>query len=144
MKPHRFQLLAEGLVEGAEAVQYRTAINRAYYAVYNVGVEALENMGVGSKGGPGSHGDVQHRFSNSGDPDLKRIGTQISHLYTKRLHADYELQRNDVENQKNAKLLVHQAKRMITTIESCCSGVNRSNIIDAIKRWEQLTTVQKR
>ena len=46
MEPQQFLYLAQGLVEnGAFPVEYRNAISRAYYSVFNAGYIHLESMG---------------------------------------------------------------------------------------------------
>lgn len=45
MNPREFQQLASKLANGNSPAEFRTAISRGYYAAYNVGVEALEQMG---------------------------------------------------------------------------------------------------
>ena len=43
----------------------------------------------------------------------------------------------EIENPKTARALVEQAARMIQTLERCCKGLQRPQIIAAIKAWEQ-------
>lgn len=139
MKPIDFQLLATRLVQGSFPAELRTAINRAYYAVYNVSVEILEEMGFSRNTGTVTHKLVQNRLSNSGVPELVRVATQLSDLYSRRLQADYHLHKRQVESQATAKALVYQADRMIDTIKKCCSGSRREEVMKAIRSWEQTT-----
>jgi hypothetical protein len=66
-----------------------------------------------------------------------KVGSQLSDLYTMRIHADYRLAREDVENQKTAQGLVEQANRMIKILDGNCSGTRRTHIIEAIQQWEK-------
>jgi hypothetical protein len=65
-----------------------------------------------------------------------KVGSQLSGLYTMRIHADYRLDRKDVENQKTAQGLVEQANRMIKILDENFSGSRRAQIIKEIKDWE--------
>lgn len=138
MKPREFEYLAARLAErGTHPSEFRTAISRAYYAVYNVGVELLREMGVTPIEGPGGHGDVRRYFNYSGNSDVKKVASQMADLAASRVHADYHLDRNDVENKKKAKALVHQATRMIETLTKCCTGQRRDQIIKSIQELDR-------
>jgi len=137
MNPREFQKLASALVAGKTPAAIRTAISRAYYATHNVGAEILKEMGFRISEGPSGHGDVWNRFSNSGNSEVMKVGSQLSDLYAMRIHADYRLNRTDVENQKTAQGFVEQANRMIKILDENCSGLEKNQIIKAIKDWEK-------
>jgi len=137
MDPREFQTLASALANGKTPAEIRTAISRAYYATHNIGVEILEEMGFRISEGPSGHGDVWNRLSNSGNSEVMKVGSQLSGLYTMRIHADYRLARKDVENQKTAQGLVEQANRMIKILDENCSGLKKTQIIKAIQDWER-------
>ena len=137
MDPREFQTLASTLANGKTPAEIRTAISRAYYATHNIGVEILGEMGFRISEGPSGHGDVWNRLSNSGNSEVMKVGSQLSGLYTMRIHADYRLARKDVENQKTAQGLVEQANRMIKILDENCSGLKKTQIIKAIQDWEQ-------
>jgi hypothetical protein len=132
-----FQKLASELVKRNEPAEIRTAISRAYYATHNVGAEILTGMGFEIVEGAGGHGDVWNRLSNSGDSEVMRVGSQLSNLHTTRIHADYWLNRKEVENQKTGQALVKQANRMIQILDEYYSEPKRTQIIKAIQDWEQ-------
>lgn len=57
MEPREFQILASELVSRNRPADIRTAISRAYYAVFNVGVEVLKEFGFTIRGlNPGDVG----------------------------------------------------------------------------------------
>ena len=66
MDPHDFYQLASQLANSPHAAELRTAISRAYYAIYHVGVTPLESLGFRLSSGPAGHGDVRNRLSNTG------------------------------------------------------------------------------
>ena len=137
MNPRDLCQLATRLVDGGSPVELRTAISRAYYAVYLVAVEHLEGMSFRISKGPGGHGEVQHHFNNSGNVDLQHVSSQLGDLHGKRIRADYQLDRRDVENPKTARALVAQTSQMIETLDRCCLGERRIQIIQAIRDWKR-------
>lgn len=137
MNPDEFKYLASRLAEhGAFPAEFRTAISRAYYAVFHVGLNLLKEMDFNIARNSSSHEEVTRHFNNSGDNDLIKAGSKINDLRTRRLHADYELNRKDVEKKQNSKMLVQMSIRLIDTINKCCGGENRDNIIKSIQDWK--------
>jgi uncharacterized protein (UPF0332 family) len=141
MNPKEFQYLASGLAEhGTSPSEFRTAISRAYYAAFNLGFNLLNELGLTIANNHEAHKQVYYHFNNSGDSDLIEVATKIDDLRTKRNHADYHLDRPDVEKQHNAKMYVYSADRLIKTMEKQCKGKNRSQIIKAMKDWRKKTS----
>lgn len=136
MDPRHFQYLAERLSEhGAYPAEFRSAISRAYYAVFHFGFNNLKKMGFPIVQNREAHEEVYQHLNNSRDGELVRAASMMNDLRTKRNHADYELDRADVEAQKNAKMIVQQAAKVIETIERRCNSENRSQIINAMQDW---------
>jgi uncharacterized protein (UPF0332 family) len=137
MEPRQFLYLAERLAEhGAYPAEYRSAISRAYYAAFHFGLILLREMGFSIVQNASAHEEVYQHLNNSGDDELAKAASKMSDLRTRRNHADYELNRHDVEEKKNATMLVHQAARLIETIEKRCHSENRRSIIVAIQEWK--------
>ena len=140
MDPREFQRFAFRMVTSSDQpAQMRTAVSRAYYAVFNVGVEHLERLGFKVNKGPKGHHDVINRLSNSGDPDVERVGSQLTTLQHKRIQADYRLNEKNIENPNDAKLNVMLADRLISTLDQRCSSPNSKSLVAAIKNWEKAT-----
>lgn len=137
MEPRQFLYLAERLAEhGAYPVEFRSAISRAYYAAFHFGLIFLKEMGFSIVQNASAHEEVYQHLNNSGDDELAKAASKMNDLRTKRIHADYELNRPDVEEKKNARMLVQQAVRLIATIEKRCHNESRSEIIVAIQEWK--------
>lgn len=137
MDPRQFQFLASRLAEhGAYPAEFRTAISRSYYAVFHLGLELLGNMGFNIPQNPNAHEEVYRHLNNSGDTDLIKVAVKMGDLRTKRIHADYRLNRPDVESKENAKMFVQSAERMIEIMKKCCQGKNRNQIIGNINDWK--------
>jgi hypothetical protein len=137
MDPREFLKLASELVANVTPATIRTGINRAYYAAHNVGVEVLTEMGCTIEKGPGGHGDVWMRLNNSGNKEIIMAGSQLGDLQTKRNKADYRMDNKEVEDQKTAKALVEQARRIIQTLDGCRGGSKSAQVKKAILEWEQ-------
>lgn len=135
MDPRDYHILARELTEGNRPVDFRTAINRAYYATYNVGVEILEGMGFKIDKGPKGHHQVQRRLNNCGVDEIISVASKLGDLYSRRIDADYRLENRVVERKKNAVAWVKQAGKMIETIDNSRTGNNRGQIIAAIKAY---------
>lgn len=137
MDPRDFQKLAAKLASETGAADIRTAISHAYYSVFSVGVELLRDTGLGVSIGPSAHGEVEYRLSNCANIEVEKVGSQLSDLRSRRIRADYRLDNEAIENQKNAQALVHQAHKMIRTLDTCFAGPHRKEIVRAIQKYLQ-------
>jgi len=135
MNPRDFQGLAEKLVTGKTPAEFRTAISRAYYSVFSVGVELLDGMGFRISKGPQGHGELGHRLSNSKHPDIEKVGSQLGDLMARRIHADYRLERKDVETMGNAQAIVQQASQMIKILDKYSTSPDRERVIKGIREY---------
>jgi len=139
MNPRDFYELASNLAANNNAAHLRTAVSRAYYAAYNTGVEILEKMGFTIKKSPEGHADVRMCLNNSGNTEVEEAASKLSTLSTQRIHADYRLNKVDVENPKTVEALIKDANNIIAILDSCISEPKRSQIIKSIKEWEEKT-----
>jgi hypothetical protein len=139
MDPREFYTLASELAQKSRPSETRTAISRAYYAVHNVGVEILSEMGFRISKGSACHADVWDRLSNSGDSIIGSVGVKLADLHSKRILADYRLTRKEIENRITAQALVEVARAMIKALDECRSAPKRLQIIKAIQEWESKT-----
>lgn len=75
---------------GPEEACLRTAISRAYYAVFNIAraYAYSDHLQVGE--GTGSHQAVIEHFKSSADSNKRRIGISLERLRTSRNKADYD------------------------------------------------------
>jgi hypothetical protein len=135
MDPREFQELAESLANGVSPAEMRTAISRAYYSVYNVGLEMLKGMGFQISEGPSGHKDVEHWLSNCGNITVQKVGSQLAELRSRRIQADYRLDKREVEAPKTARVLVQQASRMIKVLDECGAGPEREDLIRGIREY---------
>lgn len=134
MIPRLFLTLAEELGQAGGPAQCRTAISRAYYAVFNTAERLLERMGFHRpKRDP--HIVLRQRLLSSGDAEFMRIGSDLNELHHDRVQADYFLDNHNPENQTNALAAVTAATTMIAALETCPIHSQRwKNLRTAIAR----------
>jgi len=69
----------------------RTAISRAYYAVYNGMSQFVRQHGLCLSTGSTSHGDLRNMLQGSECELLEDIGDRLGALHGARLKADYQM-----------------------------------------------------
>lgn len=137
--PKKFLELAQVLaLESPQDSKLRTATSRAYYAAFNVSVAALMGMGFRIDRSGNGHGQVQNLLGNSKNEDLKAISSELGGLHSNRIGADYRMDDPRADNPTNVKAHVLLASRIIQTLERCCAGPTRNDIIKAIRDYDQL------
>jgi len=124
MRPHLFLDLAGELAEGSGPAAYRSAISRAYYALFNVAEEFFERMGF-RRPKRDYHVVVQRRLLASGDQELEQIGARLSRLHSDRVRADYQMADKWSEDQENARKITKDAARMTHALDNCAINSDR-------------------
>jgi uncharacterized protein (UPF0332 family) len=137
MKSTEFLDLAKKLLSKDSPANIRTAISRSYYAVHHFGSKALSDMGFHINEGPSGHGDVWNRFLNSGNSEIKSVGSSLATLHSHRRKADYKLEDKEIETLNTAKFQVILAEQALGKMKKTLKGTNKENIIPAIKTWEK-------
>jgi uncharacterized protein (UPF0332 family) len=125
MNPRDFHDLALDLLGRDDATGYRTAISRAYYAVYHVALGLLTLEAGCRIASTTAHGDVMTCLCNAGDQDAEQVGTMLGNLQSMRIAADYRLTCHDVENADTAKSQVADAANMICTLDALADAPER-------------------
>ncbi|HMF20446.1 MAG TPA: hypothetical protein VKE98_24765 [Gemmataceae bacterium] len=136
MNPRQFLHLAAEMAEGPGPAYWRSAISRAYYAVFNTTEEFLARMGFLSPK-KDYHIILQRRLLASKDKELESMGSDLGDFHVKRIRADYKMQDKGSENQNNARAAVREAERMISILDSCpIHGERWKKIKQAIQKME--------
>jgi hypothetical protein len=118
MTPASLIQLADDLAQKGGPVECRTAVSRAYYAVYHAAEIFLERMNIHAPKGD-YHKILHRRLLNSGDEDVVDVGSDIGDLHSQRISADYYRHRKETEVQKAALAARSEARRMIAVFDSC-------------------------
>lgn len=91
--PTDFIALSKELIgsEGCSEVHFRSAVSRAYYAVYHQALNTADELGLpDSSPNQGEHKKLISRFSSAGKR-LKVIADRINVIRASRVDADYKL-----------------------------------------------------
>jgi hypothetical protein len=139
MDPRDFHSLAVRLCSAptGSPAEFRTAIGRSYYAVFNVAADHLRQQGFSIGKGAAAHGEVQKCLMNSADPAVIAVGTELSFLHTNRNRADYHLAPSDVDKGVNARRIVNNAGRVIADLDAAFRGPKGASIAAAISKWRR-------
>ena len=124
MHPSEFLRVAVDLARVNGSAECRTAISRAYYALFNTADLFLEELGI-AKPKRDRHQVFPRMLLNSGDADIVEVGSAMSDLHQQRLDADYHLHKPYPENPKNVEAVIQEATRLIGMLNSCPSGSPR-------------------
>src|SRR6516225_8151850 len=102
MNPRQYLELAAELAEGTRPADWRSAISRAYYAVFNVADEFLRRMGF-QPPKKDYHVILQRRLLVSKDNEIAGLGSDLGDFHVRRIRADYQMDDKGSENQNNAR-----------------------------------------
>jgi uncharacterized protein (UPF0332 family) len=119
MRGEDFLFAAEQLLRIPNEATYRSAVSRAYYAIFHCAVEFLSELGFPASRGPQAHGELQFRVNNCGVAEFQQLYGMIHQLYGRRRLADYELKNAEFQSRPTAALWVASAKQAIAIVMDC-------------------------
>jgi hypothetical protein len=121
MKPSDFVTVALDLVNKAAptAADLRTAVSRAYYALYNTAVAFLSQVGLSAVSTQEAHREIPKGLRHCADPKLMAVAAVLDGLRTARWEADYDMAAASPEHLKTVKKHVHHAKQAVKELEAC-------------------------
>jgi hypothetical protein len=135
--PREFQRLAIELAQRGGPAELRTAIGRAYYAVFNTSAEMLRRFKVPVTRNAAGHGEVLRYLGNSGDAELIDAGYKLGTLRARRNAADYDLTSSEAENANTVRSVVETARRILEVIDACQAPSRSANVAAAIEAYLQ-------
>jgi uncharacterized protein (UPF0332 family) len=91
MDPSDFLDTANDLAMGSRESDWRSAVSRAYYALFHLARQLLVRLGFHPPDGERVHGYVWLRVGNCGHPELAESGQNLNQLRRTRNWADYDL-----------------------------------------------------
>jgi uncharacterized protein (UPF0332 family) len=116
MDPLDFFATANRLKISQQEADIRTAIGRAYYAVFNYIRSYLASNNITLKHNF-AHRDLQTSIRNSGINEARELAQKIQELYDERRNADYEMGMTGW-NTKDCNLLVFKAQMVIRSFQN--------------------------
>ena len=117
MDPTGFLELAKILKSGPTPVNFRTAINRAYYAAFHVGVETLKAIGIRLNENSNGHGELSNCLGGCGDPDFDKASNRLKRLHSRRIQADYAIADAKAETRSEAQDAYLEAQQIVKDLD---------------------------
>ena len=141
MKGEEFVTYASSIAArpNAGAAAYRTAISRAYYGAFNVAKDLTTLLGHDPPQGQNTHKWTSLVLSNCGQPNGTMAGGFLGDLHKSRLDADYQLAKQNVENQQAAIDCVELATEILRLLSLCEASEARRTIKAGIELYRART-----
>lgn len=119
VKPHEILQIASLLSNDEAEAAHRSAVSRAYYAVYHHGIQVVDvklplTKGLIYKGG--CHQQLFKKLSDGQTNAWRGIASEFDHLKRNRIIADYNLNVSVTRN--TAKKSVNAAQKIIDALDS--------------------------
>ena len=135
MDPRRFLAQARRLSTLANEEDWRTAVSRAYYAVFHVACDLMTDLGFTVPQGDRAHGYLWLRLENSGEMATERAGAELKSMRGRRNMADYDLRRS--VSASMAVNAIRWAESIIQSLDAAALPPIRRQITTAMKVYEQ-------
>ncbi len=128
--------LANDLCAEDREVAWRTAATCAYFAVFHLASELLDQAGFDVPNSEKAHGYLWLRLENSGHPDVSAAGMELKELRTRRNRAQYD--RNDTFSHLDATRQVVASLRVMDLLEQVRESPDTvTRIIPVIRDYER-------
>jgi len=148
MDAHHFFALAESLARSAKSTPAianhdavcRSAISRAYYAVFLLTREFVDELGIDARHIPNPHANIEQALRNSGSLTLDRLANTLRSLAIDRTDADYDLRSGNVETIAKVEAVIESARVAILQLDIIRAGrlsppLDREATVAAILKW---------
>lgn len=138
-----FIQLAGELAAQAEPgeARFRTAVSRAYYGAFHLGLELLANLGVRAPRSGSKHFFVYASLQYSGDAAVREAGSLLSDLHGDRTKADYDLDDIEAGTRDFARVCVETADDVRRLLNGAVDEPRRGTIQAAIAEWRRKTNL---
>lgn len=148
MDAHQYLSFAESLAKSAKddptqpnfRATCRSAISRAYYALFLLAKEFVDELGIETRRIPNPHATIEQALRNSDVLSLQRIANDLLSLCRHRTSADYEMRNTEVESLPLVQLVIETAQIAILQLDIIRAGritppLDRDAVTDAILKW---------
>jgi uncharacterized protein (UPF0332 family) len=135
ISPRDFLAVSKYLAARGTEAEWRTAVSRAYFAVFHVARNLMEDLGFVVPRADPAPGYLWKRLSNAGDAQVQQAGARLNGLRGDRNQADYDLPRTF--HMGTIRALIQRAEQAIQILEAAAHEPTRSQIRDAMKLYEQ-------
>lgn len=136
MEAKDFLEVAKRLQDSDREAERRTAISRAYYAVFNLVKGFLANAQITLPKDAAGHEKAHQYLLNSGLPEARKLADDLSTLRVRRNDADYELLSPKYPHDKNnSALLCIKAEQFFERLKA----VDSTSLIKGIVEYKKKT-----
>lgn len=125
MDPREFLNVATALHAGPQEAPRRTAVSRAYYALYLATHEILAAEGLPFTGLGQDHRLVPDYLRASGNAGAQSVADALRDLLTDRIEADYRM-RVTRFNQATCALILAKARMHLATVDAWDTAARRA------------------
>ena len=132
MRWQEFLKTAQRLLTSNTEGDLRSAVSRAYYAVFHSFREWLKQFGVDIGIGGSAHSNLYFGLNNCGDPDVGRIADRIDALRSERVKSDYDLVIRVLPTTANN--CVSDAQTIISDFQALLTSRSAQVIADGAKK----------
>jgi uncharacterized protein (UPF0332 family) len=130
-----FLAVASNLAAGDEEAEWRSAVSRAYYAVFHVACELLRAQGFQVPRADRAHAYLWRRLSNCGDASISNAGRSLNELRGRRNEADYDSHRPVLR--VDAENAVRLAEELVESLDAMLDADHRDRMVETIKAYER-------
>jgi len=145
MNPDEFLKTASRLAlsRASGAADFRSSISRAYYAVYHLARQVLnDQMQFYCRSGGNEHQWVHRHYANCTNADARDTGRVIQNMHDARKNADYDLSDADVETEAAARLALERAEEVKHLLAACINDTNLAAVKAEMIRYRKSASVQ--
>jgi uncharacterized protein (UPF0332 family) len=121
----------------ASEAAFRSAVSRAYYGAFHLGMDLLNLLGLDIPKGANCHGLVRTFLLESGHAQAVEAGRLLKDLHADRIKADYRLDNRDAATHAAALLAVETATDTMSLIGTCSKEPDRTQIKTGIENYKR-------
>jgi hypothetical protein len=126
---------ASRLALGATEADWRSAVSRAYYAVFHYFDRFLHSHGVSIGRGGNVHAVLYAGLLHCGFPQLGRIASRIDDLRIARGEADYDL--GQPLPAGTASAFVREGRAIVADFQALLTGLSPAKVAAGVRRYYQ-------
>jgi hypothetical protein len=131
----QFRDTADRLANASAEGDWRSAVSRAYYAVFHFFREWFRGQGVDLGKAGQSHANLYLGLLNCGVAAVGPLGSRVDDLREERVAADYDFQKP--VRQPGAPAAVQQADRIIGDFQTALAAVSGSAVAAGARNYLQ-------
>ena len=135
MDARTFLSTADQLAQGATEADWRSAVSRAYYAVFHVARQLFTACNFTVPRADRAHSYLWMGLCNCGEAAVQRAGAALDALRRLRNHADYDVARPLL--QATALTQVQNARQVLQALDAAAQEPLKTQITDAMKIYER-------